>query len=68
LASLGQTRAGEAKPGGSEQGQCEVEERGQLLNASPQLQEILSELGLRELRDIQTHHNGRLCAQPTTRR
>ncbi len=55
-ASVRQTRAGEVKPGGSEQRQREPQERGELLDASPQLQDLLSELGLREVRHIQAHH------------
>ena len=67
-ASVRQTRSCEAKPGGSEQGQREAEQRRELLDASPQLQDLLSELRLREVRHIQTDHDRRRRAQPATRR
>ena len=67
-ASVGQTRSGETKPGGSEQGQCESEQRRELPDASPQLQDLLSELRLGEVRNIQTHYERRRRAQPATRR
>jgi hypothetical protein len=67
-ASVGQPRSGETKPGGSEQRQRESEQRRELPDASPQLQDLLSELRLSEVRNIQTHYDRRRCAQPATRR
>ena len=56
------------KPGGSKQGQREPEQRRELLDASPQLQDLLSEFRLREVRHIQTDHDRRRRAEPATRR
>jgi hypothetical protein len=66
--SVRQPLSCEAKPGGSKQGQREAEQRRELLDASPQLQHLLSELRLREVHNVQTDHDGRRRAQPATRR
>jgi hypothetical protein len=58
----------EAKPGGSEQDQRESEQPRKLLDASPQLQDLMSELRLSEVRNIQTDYDRLRCAQPATRR
>ena len=49
-------------------GQREVEQRRELLDASPQLQDLPSELWLSEVQDIQTDHRCRRRAEPRTRR
>src|ERR1700737_2968571 len=67
-ASVWQTFSCEPKPGGSEQNQRKPEQRRELQRASPQLQDFLSELRLREVRYIQTDHDGRRRAQPSTGR
>ena len=67
-ASVRQTRSCEAKPGGSEYGQREPEQRPELLDPSSELQHFLPELGLREFRTIQADHDRPRRAQPTTRR
>jgi hypothetical protein len=67
-ASVRQTLSCEVKPGGSEQSHREAEQCRELLDASPQLQDLLSELRLREVRHIQTDHDPRRHAQPATRR
>ena len=48
--------------------QREPKERGELLDSSPQLQDLLSELAVREVRHIQAHHDRRRRAQPAARR
>ncbi len=58
------THSCEATPGGSSQGQREAEQRRELMDASPQLQDLLSELRLSEVRTIQTDHDRRCLAQP----
>lgn len=58
---------GETKPGGSEKGQGEPEQRRELPDASPQLHDLLSEFRLSEVRTIQTDHNRRCRAQPAVR-
>jgi hypothetical protein len=68
VASVRQALFGEAKLGGSEQGQHQPKEHRELLDASTQLQDLLSELRLREVRPIQTDHDRRRDAQPPTRR
>ena len=67
-ASVRQTRSCEAKPGGSEQGQREAEQRRELVDAAPQFEDLLSELRLREVRHIHADHDRRCRAQPATRR
>jgi hypothetical protein len=66
-ASVRQTLSGTTR-GGAEQGQREPKQRRELLDASPQLQHLLSEFRLREVRDIQTDHDRRRRTQPATRR
>jgi len=44
------------------------EQRCELLDASPQRQELLPELRLREIRYLQTDHGRRRRAEPSTRR
>ena len=46
----------------------ESEQRRELLDASAQLQDLLSELRLREVATVQTDHDCRRRAQPATRR
>jgi hypothetical protein len=67
-ASVRQALFCEAKPGGSEQGQHEPEQRRELLDASPQLEDLLLEFRFREIRHIQTAHDRWRRAEPATRR
>jgi hypothetical protein len=67
-ASVRQTLSVEAKPGGAEQGHREPEQRREFLHAAPQLQDLLPELRLREVRHIQTDDDRRCRAEPSTRR
>ena len=53
-ASVRQTFSCEPKPGGSQQGQREPEERRELPDASAQLHDLLSELRFSEVHNIQT--------------
>src|SRR5262249_33728188 len=64
-ASIPETLPCETKPGGAEQGQREPEERRELLDASPQLQDFLAELRFTEVHNIETDHDRRCSAQPT---
>jgi hypothetical protein len=50
------------------QGQGQPEQRRELLDASPQLQDLLPEFRLREVRPLQTDHDPRSRAEPPTRR
>ena len=67
-ASVGQPLARQCETRGLQQGQHEPEQRRELLDASPQLQDLLSEFRLREVRHIQTDHDRRRRAEPPTRR
>jgi hypothetical protein len=67
-APVRQTRSCEAELGGSEQGEGEPEQRRTLVDASPQLQDLRSELRLREVRNIRADHDLGRRAQPATRR
>ena len=49
----------EAKPGGAEQGQREPEQRRELLDVAPQLQDLQSEFRLSEVCNIQRNHDRR---------
>ena len=67
-APVRQTRACKPKPRGSEQGEHEPEQCRELVDASPELQNFLSELRLREVRNLQTHHDRRRQTEPAARR
>ena len=66
-ASVGQSLARQRESRGLQQGQHEAEQRRELLDASPQLQDLLPEFRLREVRHIQTDHDRRHRAEPPTR-
>jgi len=67
-ASVRQTLSREATPGSAEQGQREPKQSRELLDAAPQLQDLLPEFRLREVRHIQTDHDRRRRAAPPTSR
>jgi hypothetical protein len=50
------------------QGQSQPEQGGELLDASPQLQDLLPEFRPREVRYLQTDYDTRRCVEPPTRR
>src|SRR5947208_16875069 len=58
-ASVRQTLSREAKAGGAEQGQREPKQSRELLDAAPQLEDLLPEFRLREVRHIQTDDDRR---------
>jgi hypothetical protein len=66
--SFRQTLSCERKAGGFYEGQSEPQQRRKLLDAFPQLQDLLPEFRLREIRHIQTNHARRRRAEPPTRR
>jgi hypothetical protein len=67
-ASVGQPLARQGESRGLKQGQHEAEQRGKLLDASPQHQDLLSEFRLGEGRHIRTDYDRRRRAEPPTGR
>jgi hypothetical protein len=66
--SVGQTLVRQRESRASKQGEGEPKECRELLDAAPQLQNLLSELRLSEVRTIQTDHDRWRGAKPPTRR
>src|SRR5262245_34744545 len=67
-ASVGQTRVRQGESRGSKEGEGEAKQCGELLHASPELQDFLLELQCLQIRDVETHHGRLSVADPTTRR
>jgi hypothetical protein len=67
-ASVGQTPVRQRESRGSKEGEGESKQCGELLHASPELQNFLLELQCLQIRDVETHHDRLSVAEPTTRR
>jgi hypothetical protein len=50
-----------------DQSQCQPQQRRQLLDASPELQDLLPEFRRREVRHVHRHHDSRRRTEPSTR-
>jgi hypothetical protein len=66
-ASVGPPLARHGESRGLQQGQHKAEQRRELLDTSPQRQDLLLEFRLREGRHLQTDHDRRHRAEPPTR-
>jgi hypothetical protein len=66
--SVRQTLSGKPEPGRAQHGQRQPEQRRELLDASPELQDLLLEFRLREVHTLQTDHDQGRRAEPAARR